>query len=60
MKFTKSELTEMIERSIHKGRNLTNWENSFLESISDQLTRTGSLSEKQEEILERIYVDKVP
>jgi hypothetical protein len=60
MKYTKSELTDMIQRSIDEGRNLTNWENSFLESLSDQLTRTGSLSEKQEEILERIYCDKVP
>ncbi len=34
---------------------LNDWENSFVESVSDQLDRKGFISEKQEEILERIY-----
>jgi uncharacterized membrane-anchored protein len=37
---------------------LTPWETNFVESVSKQLDRTGSLSQKQEEILERIYAEK--
>ncbi len=39
-------------------KRLSKWEEDFLESISDQLERTGSLSERQAEILERIYAEK--
>ncbi len=39
-------------------KRLTKWEEEFLESISDQIARTGSLSERQIEILERIYTEK--
>ena len=35
---------------------LSPWEQNFLESVSDQYTRKGSLSDKQLEILERIYL----
>ncbi len=31
-----------------------------MESITEQFDNSGSLSEKQEEILERIYTEKVP
>jgi len=41
----------------HKKR-LSKWEEEFLESISDQLDRSGTLSERQAEILERIYAEK--
>lgn len=37
---------------------LSDWETSFMESITDQFDRTQSLSLKQEEILERIYAEK--
>lgn len=37
---------------------LTDWERQFIESVSDQFTRTGKLSIKQEQVLQRIY-DKV-
>lgn len=40
------------------GKNLTKWEEDFIASITEQFERTGSLSDKQEDILERIYVDK--
>ena len=46
-----SELENPVKR-------LTNWELGFLESISDQFERSGNLSEKQFECLERIYADK--
>lgn len=43
-----------------EGFDLTSWEESFMESITDQFDRTQSLSDKQEEILERIYANKTP
>jgi len=42
------------------GINLTKWEEDFMESITDQFAVRNSLSDKQEEILERIYTDKTP
>lgn len=53
-------LREWIETCLDEGINLTDWETSFLESISDQLDRRGSLSEGQVETLERIYAHKTP
>lgn len=41
-------------------KNLTPWEISFLESITDQFSRKGSLSDRQVEILDRIYSEKTP
>ena len=38
--------------------NLNDWEQEFIESISDQFTRTGELSPKQKARLQQIY-DKV-
>ena len=37
---------------------LTKWEENFMDSITDQFTLRRSLSDKQEEILERIYAEK--
>ena len=42
-----------------EGRGLTKWENDFVTSVSEQFSERGTLSEKQEEILERIYTDRV-
>lgn len=38
---------------------LSDWENQFLESVSDQFDRNGSLSPKQVAVLEGIYT-KLP
>ena len=38
---------------------LSKWEQDFLQSISDDLTFTGKLSDKQIETLERIYTEIV-
>ena len=35
---------------------LTTWEIDFFESVRDQYKNKGSLSEKQLEVLERIYL----
>ena len=55
------DLTDWLERSLNEGRNLTDWERGFLEGIHDHLTMRGIMpSERQIEILERIYTEKVP
>jgi hypothetical protein len=46
---------------IHEnGVNLTTWEADFVESIVSQRERGRKLSDKQVEILERIYAEKTP
>lgn len=37
---------------------LTDWESNFIESIGNSLSRGWTLSERQEQILERIYAEK--
>ena len=54
----KAVIKQWIDDVINTGRGLTPWENEFISDISDQFNERGSLSEKQEEILERIYVNK--
>lgn len=49
-----------IQTCLEEGQGITKWENDFLVSIEEQFKRRGSLSEKQLEILERIYADKTP
>lgn len=39
-------------------KDLTEWEEQFLESILKQFTQKGTLSDKQFEILDRIYAEK--
>lgn len=48
---------ETIERA---GVNLTVWEENFVESLRTQLTAGRDLSDKQVEILERIYAKRTP
>ena len=52
-------LKQWIDDVNAEGRGLTDWETQFMESLTEQFDRRQSMSEKQEEILERIYVDKV-
>lgn len=42
----------------HPNKPLTPWELNFIESVAEQYEAKGRLSEKQEEILERIYAQK--
>ena len=42
------------------GRNLSKWEEDFMESLTDQFIERESISDRQEEILERIRNDKTP
>lgn len=39
---------------------LTSWEEDFLDSITEQFAERHTLSDKQFEILDRIYADKTP
>jgi hypothetical protein len=50
---------DWIDRINDEGVNLTEWEIQYMESVTDQFDRRGSISDKQEEIVERIYVEKV-
>jgi hypothetical protein len=51
---------EWLTAVVDHGANLTPWEQQFIESLSDQITRGHRLSEKQVEILERLYAEKTP
>lgn len=53
-------ITEMLTALETPHKVLTPWEQEFIESVSDQFTRRGSLSDKQFTILERIYTEKTP
>ena len=49
-----------IDTILSEGKGLTKWEFDFVESISDQFEAKYWISDKQEEILERIYAEKTP
>jgi hypothetical protein len=52
-------LTEhMLKELESPSRDLTTWEENFLESVADQYSRSRQLSERQFDILERIYAEK--
>jgi uncharacterized membrane-anchored protein len=53
-----SVIKDWIDRVNSEGRNLTKWEENFMESITEQFENSGSLSDRQEEILEKIYAEK--
>lgn len=42
------------------GVNTTAWEQEFVESMRDRIDRGLTLSEKQAEILEKIYAERTP
>lgn len=54
-----SEVGALIERVNDEGQNLSKWEQEFMESISDQFERFGSISPRQREILEQIDLRRV-
>jgi hypothetical protein len=49
-----------IESIQDNGRGLSKWEQDFVESVAEQMERSNSVSDRQEEILERIYAEKTP
>ena len=55
---TKQIIQQWITDVQDEGRGLTKWEEGFIESIAEQFEGSGSLSDRQEEILERIRAEK--
>jgi uncharacterized membrane-anchored protein len=52
----KDVLRAWIDAIDDESEELTEWEVNFINSIDAQLLHSGSLSQKQQEILEKIYV----
>lgn len=53
-----SVLNEWIIAVQQDSHDLTQWEADFIDSLSAQFEQRKSMSERQEEILERIYAEK--
>lgn len=49
------DIPEMLQDCENRESKLSAWEQSFLQSLSEQYTKKGSLSEKQYDILEKIW-----
>lgn len=60
MDYDQATLQSWIEKIRNEGRELTTWEEEFVESVASQLERRGSLSQAQTNTLERIYAEKTP
>ena len=56
----KNRIGEVVQACAENINRLSDWERNFIESVSDQWDRKHWLSDRQEEILERIYVEKIP
>ena len=54
-KFERAQLEYMIDHILSQPKELSKWELSFAESVSDQLERNGTLSERQQEVIDNIY-----
>ena len=50
-----SEVESQIEDCEKRSEKLSEWELGFIDSISKQFDKTGSLSQRQCEILDRIW-----
>lgn len=50
-----SEVLEQIGDCENRSEKLSDWELQFIDSISQQLSKTGSLSSKQLETLDKIW-----
>lgn len=51
----KEEWSQMIEDCMERESRLSTWEAEFIDSVANQLARKGSLSEKQDVILNKIW-----
>ena len=58
-KFDRTQLEYMLDHIEDYTERLTEWEKQFVGSVLEQLEQHGTLSEKQQEIVERVYV-KLP
>ncbi len=55
---SKEVIADWISQIQKEGKGLTNWEEAFVSSILEQFELRGSISDRQEEILERIYAER--
>ena len=55
---SKEVIADWISQIQKEGKGLTNWEEAFILSIQEQFELRGSISDRQEEILERIYAER--
>lgn len=51
---------EWLDRIEATGRGLTPWEQDFVASLNEQMEEKRTPTERQMEILERIYADRTP
>lgn len=58
MTHTAEVIRHWIDTISTEGRGLSKWEGDFVESVAEQFEERGSISDRQEEILERIYAEK--
>ncbi len=58
MKQPRQVIEQWIESIREDGHGVTKWESDFVDSIAEQVEERGSISEKQQDILERIYCDR--
>lgn len=58
MRYPKEVLQSWCDAIEENQRKLTKWELDFAISVTEQLTTKGWLSDRQIEILERIYAEK--
>jgi len=56
--FTVEQVQEMIDKIEAEARGLTEWEQHFINDMVKVFPRTANLSEKQLEVIERIYAAK--
>ena len=54
----KALVLHMLQELSVPAKPLTAWEDSFVESVSEQFHQRGTLSDKQFDMLERIYEGK--
>jgi hypothetical protein len=59
-KAKKVKLKGWIDAVNQTGRGLTDWEEHFMESLTEQWADYETMSPKQEEVLEKIYAEKTP
>lgn len=54
----KEQIKMMLDALETPSKELTKWEENFLESLADQFERKGTLSDKQFHTLDNIYTEK--
>ena len=59
-KLTSKEYRKWVEKIQMEGKELTAWEEDFVESMRQRIDEGWNLSDRQAEILEGIYSERTP